>query len=377
MSKQYLTTHSHTLPSPADKTDIFAIATSPSTSTVLIASGASSLQIHSTASSSYPHVQTLASGHPLGCHHITCSLDGNTAVSVGFGGEVKVWRATPSSYETTGEALNEQREVWQSAGEVHAGILENKRRNPGLCWAVSISPSGRHLAGTTHDGRVRIWDLEPRSQNMLDDSSTNGETSATGGEPELVHEFETRGGFGTNVDISPDGRYVASVHRSGSVYLFSLGSQDERARLVRALPSLHAPGRTVKFSPAGTLLAAAGDSGHVALYSVKAPEGLYDNSTSLSFDRTTGDQVAILRGHNSWITSVDWSTTGEWIASCAWDGKVRVWSTERRECVSILRGPETPGEGTAGSGGDGGPSWSVKWLPVKRGGSEGFVVGGR
>lgn len=383
MSKQYLTTHSHTLPTPASHTDIFAVAPSPTTNTLLIASGSSTLHIYSTASASYPQIQTLEHAHPLGCHHLAAATAASVAVSVGFGGEVRIWRANPGSEQTTGDDLNAPRDVWAPAGEVRAGIAATgrKSRNPGACWAVALSANGRILAGTSHDGRVRVWDLEGRSQPlseqaMLSDASDggSGNDDATG-DPTLLHEFETRGGFGMGVDVTADGGLVASVHRSGGVYLFSVGGE-QRARLLRSLPGLHAPGRTVAFSPAGTLLAAAGDSGHVALYAIAAA-GQGDGYGGGRYDRTTGDQIAILRGHGSWITSVSWSDTGEWIASCAWDGKVRVWSTERRECVSILRGPEVPGEGTAGSGGDGGPAWAVGWLPVKRGGSEGFVVGGR
>ena len=58
------------------------------------------------------------------------------------------------------------------------------------------------------------------------------------------------------------------------------------------------PVRAVAFSPAGTLLAAAGDSKVVALYDV-----------------ASGEQVANLMGHGAWVFSVDWSDTGEYILS--------------------------------------------------------------
>ena len=52
------------------------------------------------------------------------------------------------------------------------------------------------------------------------------------------------------------------------------------------------------FSPAITLLAAAGDSRVIALYDV-----------------SSGEQVANLTGHVSWVMSLDFSTTGEWLLS--------------------------------------------------------------
>lgn len=58
------------------------------------------------------------------------------------------------------------------------------------------------------------------------------------------------------------------------------------------------PVRSVAFSPAGKLLAAAGDSKVIVL-----------------FDTTSGEQVANLSGHSSWILSLAWSTTGEYLLS--------------------------------------------------------------
>lgn len=56
--------------------------------------------------------------------------------------------------------------------------------------------------------------------------------------------------------------------------------------------------RYVAFSPGGKLLAVAGDARIIALYDV-----------------ISGEQVAILTGHDAWITSLDWSFTGEYLLS--------------------------------------------------------------
>lgn len=90
MSKQYLQTL--TIPD-AHPTDIFSLAVTPSH--LLTASGASSIKIYSTRGQTihtesaedenpYPLVQTLEKVHHLGCHHISTSLDGKIAASVGY-----------------------------------------------------------------------------------------------------------------------------------------------------------------------------------------------------------------------------------------------------------------------------------------------------
>jgi superkiller protein 8 len=106
------------------------------------------------------------------------------------------------------------------------------------------------------------------------------------------------------------------------------------------------PVRTVAFSPAGTRLAAAGDAKVIALYDVQH-----------------GEQVANLTGHSAWIFSVDWSDTGEYLLSGSFDGKVKVWSIDRRTCVATHSETDKT-------------LWCVKWLPKISNKSEAFATAG-
>lgn len=132
-----------------------------------------------------------------------------------------------------------------------------------------------------------------------------------------------------NLAQSSDGNLTASGHHSGSIYLFN----NSTSRLAHSLSGLVKPVRSVKFSPTGKYLAAAGDARIIALY-----------------DTGSGEQVANLTGHQSWVMSVDWNWSGEYLLSGAYDGKVKVWSIERRECVAT----QTESEKCL---------WAVKWLP--------------
>ena len=133
------------------------------------------------------------------------------------------------------------------------------------------------------------------------------------------------------------------------------------SRFMLILTGLVKPVRAVAFSPAVKLLAAAGDARFVALYDV-----------------ASGEQIAILSGHQSWIFSLDWSYTGEFLLTGyveqssrlpplftsrrSYDGKAKVWSIDRRECVATHSETEKI-------------LWSVKWLP-KVGKGEGFATAG-
>jgi superkiller protein 8 len=48
-------------------------------------------------------------------------------------------------------------------------------------WAIALSEDARYLAGTTHDGHIKVWDL-----------SSSGEQ---------IRDFETKGSFGACIDM--------------------------------------------------------------------------------------------------------------------------------------------------------------------------------
>lgn len=60
---------------------------------ILSASGASSLKAHLANEEGFGIAQSLSAAHKIGCHHLTTAKgSGCYAASVGFGGEVKLWR---------------------------------------------------------------------------------------------------------------------------------------------------------------------------------------------------------------------------------------------------------------------------------------------
>lgn len=156
MSKQYLAEHTI---DDAHRIDIYSLAVTPTQ--IISASGESSLKIHSTKEADFPIAQVLKNAHKLGCHHVVTSHDGRRAVSVGFGGEAKIWRYDEGMWKDDGEIAEAPK-----AGEL---------------WAVVLSAEGRYLAGTTYDGRINVWDLDDGKK--------------------LFVEYETKGSFGMSIDL--------------------------------------------------------------------------------------------------------------------------------------------------------------------------------
>ncbi len=128
---------------------------------ILTGSGESSLRIYSTTEADFPIAQVLKDAHRLGCHHIATDGTGTKATSVGFGGEVKLWKFEEG--------------IWKDDGEIETS------RKAGEVWAPCLSLDGRYLAGTTHDGRVNVWDL------------SNGR--------QKIREYEIKGSFGMCIDL--------------------------------------------------------------------------------------------------------------------------------------------------------------------------------
>lgn len=247
-------------------------------------------------------------------------------------------------------AVNADTGEWSSHSEIPKGAVKDAS-----IWAVALNENGQFLATTTRDGRVIVWDVVDR------------------GSPKIIREYETStgssGSFGMCVDLSGNGKFTASGHQNGTVYIFN----NDSGRLVHALtgtsaltdahgPLLYFPTkvvypdtntvlgltkaiRTVSFSPGSTRLAAAGDAAVIALY-----------------DMQHGEHVANLTGHSAWVTSVDWNDSGEFLLSGSMDGKAKVWSIERKVCVATHSETDKP-------------VWAVKWLP-KTGRNEFFCTAG-
>ncbi|KAK0634560.1 WD40-repeat-containing domain protein [Bombardia bombarda] len=303
MSKQYLTTHTV---DQAHATEIYSVA--PTRSAIFSASGSSALQIHSTIKPTFPLQQTLPNAHRLGCHHVCTARGGlgNVAASVGFGGEIKLWTRKED------KDVNNQWELWWEIPPV--------KSNGGDVWAVALSADEAYLACTTSDGRIHVWDLVGRER--IQTYETGGGNSNTGG----------GGSFAMAVDLSRDGKFTATGHESGAVYVFN----NDAGRLVYSLSGLAKPVRAVAFSPGCKRLAATGNAGVIAIYDME--HGEHVSNLSASSDRP------------AWITSVDWNDTGEYLLSGSLDGKVKVWDVARGVCVATHSETE-------------GALWAVRWLP--------------
>ncbi len=88
----------------------------------------------------------------------------------------------------------------------------------GEVWAIALSEDGHFLASTTYDGRINVWDL-----------NAAGEKGIKG---KKIREYETKGSFGMCVDMSRDGKFTATGHENGGIYVFN----NDTGRMSYSLP---------------------------------------------------------------------------------------------------------------------------------------------
>jgi WD40 repeat protein len=109
--------------------------------------------------------------------------------------------------------------------------------------------------------------------------------------------------------IAPNGRYLASGDRGGTVKVWDLESRRQLAVWQYSQKEV----TTLAFSPDGRILATAGQDATIRLWNV-------DDWTEL----------ACLRGHEHTICSVSWSPDGQRLVSGARDKSIRIWNVKSK-----------------------------------------------
>jgi WD40 repeat protein len=207
----------------------------------------------------------------------------------------------------------------------------------GGVWALDISPDGRQIASGGWDQRVRLWRTsDGTSEGALDD----------------------HGGNVLSVVYSHDGRFLAAAGNTDQIKLWAVRGR----RLVQSIGGNHSYQESVRFSSDGQLIISSSGDGRISLWRITdgslvqdiQPKvgaqtmAIHPDGRSLALgcaDSTVrlwaireNVPLQVLGGHGSGVNCLDYGLSGGLLASGDGAGVVRLWDLDTGTVRQELRG---------------------------------------
>ncbi len=220
---------------------------------------------------------------------------------------------------------------------------------------VGFTGDGAKLACSTFSSHFLVWNVEDwklvsktfsasgRIVNMrpypdgvsLLLSSHNGPTEVqditTG---EVTYSIPSQYPGISHADSSPNGDLIVACGFDAKVSLWSVVSERGSDRI-----SAHLNYISDVIAVPGTHLIATGARKNTSRV------GLGDGDYAIRLIDSTNKQVVrLLNGHTDWVTELDASWDGNWLASASLDGTCRVWDVKTGACLQEYRGHQGPVE---------------------------------
>lgn len=303
---------------------------------------------------------------PSGLHHVDAfySIEGHgiglvyLIATVSFSGRVRFYRYREDNGSDGSGSNTGKLELLESLSK-SMGVEFEQKSFWGCKWVKSDDQVVSHrfvacdVKGSTYVWRFHTFESDEGSDAKVppgNNNNNNNDDDAT--REQVVQEklgFEFQGEvspsasnrpvFATCIDISPAKGLLATGFANGTVVVSQLST-------LRPLYTFEGFGmegidqnsnsvRRIKFSPGGNLLAVANDSGSygcVTLYETEFGERIGNLTVPTHSDQSNIGMFA----HNGWVFSLAFNSSGECLATCGYDGKIRVWDVKTKEHLTTL-----------------------------------------
>nr|WP_322684191.1 WD40 repeat domain-containing protein [Nostoc sp. DedQUE07]MDZ8129994.1 WD40 repeat domain-containing protein [Nostoc sp. DedQUE07] len=295
-------------------------------------------------------------GHEGNVSSVAISADGQTIVSGGTDGTVRLWnyQGLPLAEPLRGHQGNVSSVAISADGQtiVSGGadgtvqlwnrqglpIAKPLREHKNDVFSVAISADGQTIVSGGADGTVRLCNRQglPLAKPLRGDKndvfsvaiSADGQTIASGGADGMVRLWNSLGlllaeplygheGNVRSVAISANGQTIVSGGADGTVRLWNR----QGLSLAEPLRGHEGNVRSVAISTNGQTIVSGSTDGTVRFWN---HQGL--------------PSAKPLRGHKGWVYSIAISTNGQTIISGGTDGMVRLWNLQGLALAEPLRG---------------------------------------
>ena len=196
-----------------------------------------------------------------------------------------------------------------------------KEDNEATFWKLAWSPDGGMIAAAFFDNKCVILNAtDGRTEKVLDFESGGRGTRCDGFTPEGTNPLRA-------VAFSPDGRFLAAGGDDMVVIVVDTATWEE----IYALSGHTGSILCLDFSPDSRFLASGSGTDKVI------PQNAGENKTRI-WDMEDGSEILTLEGHRDGVLGVEWSHSGDRIATVSDDRTVRIWSFPAGEIVQNLTG---------------------------------------
>lgn len=338
-------------------------------------------------------------GH--GINVLAASEDQSMFVTANESGRSQVWAANDLSRprvadldgDTVAVAISPDGK-WIATGgndrvvkvhDLETGELRQFAGHVGPIRSLAFSADGRGITSVSKEGGVRMWDLTPsitkqnrhtssvlgmvhdEGDDLIVTSSADGSIVLTDSKCQTSQRIDV-GPVLHALAISAD-RFIATADRTGTIHLYPLVPKARAGRQsvgpARSFKADASAINAIAFSPDGTTLVTAAQSGETILWNLETLArssiqlaGSAEPFSSIQFspdgamiaaggkwsgdvrlwNARDGSERPRLQGHTDIVRCVTFSPDGKWLASGSDDQTTRLWTLDTGECVATLEG---------------------------------------